>query len=137
MKMCRVEMKNLVNLIKLSQPDVMIVSSEGMKFPTWRLLLAMHSPLLATLLQTFKPAEEGLLAISLPLPYTTVSSMLAILSEGGNFDYLGEATELLGFKIPDKFPSPAKVSSVGKSSRSLLKANITNKNSEQDKRDNQ
>ena len=129
--MCRVEMKNLVNLIKLSQPDVMIVSSEGMKFPTWRLLLALHSPLLARLLQTLKPAEEGLLAISLPLPYTTVSSMLAILSEGGNFDYLGEATELLGIKIPDIFPSPAKVSSVGKSSRSLLKANITIENSEQ------
>ena len=88
--MCRVDLKRLVNLVKLSQPDLVVVSSEGMKFPTWRLLLAIHSPLLARLLQTLKPAEEGLLAISLPLPFTTVSSMLAILSEGGNIDYLGE-----------------------------------------------
>ena len=127
--MCRVDLKRLVNLVKLSQPDLVVVSSEGMKFPTWRLLLAIHSPLLARLLQTLKPAEEGLLAISLPLPCTTVSSMLAILSEGGNIDYLGEATELLGIKMPDA--SPTKVSPIGKSSRSLLKANITNKNSEQ------
>ena len=129
--MCRVEMKNLVNLIKLSQPDVMVVSREGMKFPTWRLLLAMHSPLLASLFQTLKPAEEGLLAISLPLSYTTVSSMLATLSEGGNIDYLGEVSELLGIKFPEESPSPTKVSPVGKSSRSLLKANIPNKNSEE------
>ena len=33
-----VQLKNLVNLIKLSPPDLMIVSMEGMKFPTWRLL---------------------------------------------------------------------------------------------------
>ena len=37
------ELKNLVNLIKLSPPDLMVVSMEGMQFPTWRLLLAMHS----------------------------------------------------------------------------------------------
>ena len=91
------EMKNLVNLIKLSPPDLMVVSMEGMKFPTWRLLLAMHSPLLANLLQTLRPGEEGLLAITLPLPYISVSSMLAILGEGGNLDHLGEIAEMLVF----------------------------------------
>ena len=122
------ETKNLVNLIKLSQPDVMIVSSEGMKFPTWRLLLAMHSPVLARLLQAFKPAEEGLLAISLPLSYSTVSSMLTILSEGGNIDYLGEATDLLGIKMPDGFHSPKNVPLIGKG---FLSASTTNEKSEQ------
>ena len=91
------EMENSANLIKLSPPDLMVVSMEGMKFPTWRLLLAMHSPLLANLLQTLRPGEEGLLAITLPLPYVSVSSMLAILGEGGNLDHLGEAAQLLGF----------------------------------------
>ena len=91
------EMKNLVNLIKLSPPDLMVVSLEGMKFPTWRLLLAMHSPLLASLLQTLRPGEEGLLAITLPLPYTSVSSMLATLGEGGNLDHLAEAAQMLAF----------------------------------------
>jgi len=129
--MCRVDLRNLVNLIKLSQPDVVVVSSEGMKFPTWRLLLAIHSPLLARLLQSFRPTEEGLLAVSLPLTYTTVSSMLALLSEGGNIDNLGEATELLGIKIPDGFHSPTKSSPIEKRFRSLPKANISKKNSEQ------
>ena len=92
-----VEMKNLAKLIKLSPPDLMVVSSEGMKFPTWRLLLAMHSPLVANLLQTLRPGDEGLLAITLPLPYASVSSMLAILSAGGNLDHLGEAAQLLAF----------------------------------------
>ena len=87
-----VEMKNLVKLIKLSPPDLMVVSMEGMKFPSWRLLLAMHSPLLANLLiQTLRPGDDGLLAITLPLPYSSISSMLASLSEGGNLDQLGEA----------------------------------------------
>ena len=89
------EMTNLVNLIKLSPPDLMVVSMEGMKFPTWRLLLAMHSPLLANLMQTLRPSDEGLLAVTLPLPYPSVSSMLASLSEGGNLDHLGEAAQLL------------------------------------------
>ena len=65
--MFAVEMKTLVSLIKLSQPDLMVVSIEGMKFSTWRLLLALHSPLLAELLRTLKPSEEGILAISLPI----------------------------------------------------------------------
>ena len=90
-------MRSLGNIIKLSPPDLMVVSIEGMKFPTWRLLLAMHSPLLANLLQTLRPGEEGLLAVTLPLPYVSVSSMLAILGEGGNLDHLGEAAQLLGF----------------------------------------
>ena len=91
------ETKDLVNLIKLSPPDLMLVSLEGMKFPTWRLLLALHSPMLANLLQTLRPGEEGLLAITLPLPYIAVSSMLAILGEGGNLDHLGEAAQMLAF----------------------------------------
>ena len=91
-----VEMKNLVKLIKLSPPDLMVVSMEGMKFPTWRLLLAMHSPLMANLLvQTLRPGDEGLLAVTLPLPFPSVSSMLASLGEGGNLDHLGEAAQLL------------------------------------------
>ena len=57
----------------------------------------MHSPLLANLLQTLRPGEEGLLAITLPLPYVSVSSMLAILGEGGNLDQLGEAAQVLAF----------------------------------------
>ena len=44
------ELKNLVSLIKLSPPDLIVVSLEGMKFPTWRLLLALHSPMLSNLL---------------------------------------------------------------------------------------
>ena len=71
-----VEMKGLVNLIKLSPPDLMVVSMEGMKFPTWKLLLAMHSPMLAELL--LEKSDEGLLAVSLPLAYPSVSSMLVI-----------------------------------------------------------
>ena len=55
----------------------------------------MHSPLLANLLQTLRPGDEGLLAVTLPLPYLSVSSMLAILGEGGNLDHLGEAAQLL------------------------------------------
>ena len=78
------EMTSLVNLIKLSPPDLMVVSLEGMKFPTWRLLLAMHSPLLANLMQTLRP-----------LPYPSVSSMLASLNEGGNLDHLGDAAQVL------------------------------------------
>ena len=105
------EMKNLVNLVKLSPPDLMVVSMEGMKFPTWRLLLAMHSPLLANLLQTLRPGEEGLLAVTLPLPYPSVSSMLAILSEGGNLDHLEEAAQLLGFgnKMMSASSAPSQV----------------------------
>ena len=91
------DMKNLANLIKLSPPDLMVVSLEGMKLPTWRLLLAMHSPLLANLLQTLRPGEEGLLAITLPLPYLSVSSMLSNLGDGGNLDHLGEAAQLFVF----------------------------------------
>ena len=103
------EMRNLVNLIKLSPPDLMVVSMEGMKFPTWRLLLAMHSPLLAKLLiQILRPGDDGLLAVTLPLPYSSVSSMLASLSEGGNLDHLGEAGQLLGgnSKITTKEGNP-------------------------------
>ena len=55
-------MKNLVNLVKLSPPDLMVVSLEGMKFPTWRLLLAMHSPMLANLLHLIPtPATQSLI----------------------------------------------------------------------------
>ena len=57
----------------------------------------MHSPLLANLLLTLRPGEEGLLAVTLPLPYVSVSSMLATLGEGGNLDQLGEAAHVLGF----------------------------------------
>ena len=89
------EMTNLVNLIKLSPPDLMVVSMEGMKFPTWRLLLAMHSPLLANLMQTLRPSDEGLLAVTMLLPYPSVSSMLASLNEGGNLDHLGDAAQVL------------------------------------------
>ena len=99
------ELNNLVNLIKLSPPDLMVVSLEGMKFPTWRLLLALHSPMLANLLQTLRPGEEGLLAITLPLPYASVSSMLAILGEGGNLDHLGEAAQMLVFGNTSSAPS--------------------------------
>ena len=105
------EIRNLVNLIKLSPPDLMVVSMEGMKFPTWRLLLAMHSPLMANLLvQTLRPGDEGLLAVTLPLPFPSVSSMLASLGEGGNLDHLGEAAQLLGGnnKIPTKERNPKK-----------------------------
>ena len=92
------EMKSLVNLIKLSPPDLMVVSMEGMKFPTWRLLIALHSPMLANLLQTLRPGDEGLIAITLPLSYNSVSSMLTILGEGGSLDHLGEAAQLLSPK---------------------------------------
>ena len=99
--MCPVtELKNLVSLIKLSQPDLMVVSIEGMKFPTWRLLLALHSPMLADLLvHTLIPADQSLVAITLPLNYTSVSSLLATLGEGGGLDYLGEAAQVLGSKV--------------------------------------
>ena len=40
--------------------------------------------MLTNLLKTLIPGEEGLLAITLPLPYPSVYSMLVILSEGGN-----------------------------------------------------
>ena len=127
-------MKNLVSLIKLTQPDLMIVSSEGMKFSTWRLLLALHSPLLTELLHTLKPSEEGILAISLPLPYTSVSSMLTILSEGGNLDCFGEAAQLLGNRMllnsfaSNKTAGSSKFeSSHGRNPRSLFKVNSTDK----------
>ena len=99
--MCPVtELKNLVSLIKLSPPDLMVVSIEGMKFPTWRLLLALHSPMLADLLvHTLIPADQSLVAITLPLNYTSVSSLLATLGEGGGLDYLGEAAQVLGSKV--------------------------------------
>ena len=121
--MSKVELNNFVSLIKLSQPDLMVVSSEGMKFSTWRLLLALHSPFLAELLRTLKPSEEGILAISLPLPYTSVSSMLTILSEGGNLDYLGEAAELFGNSFASKVEGG---SSTGRNPISVFEAN-TNK----------
>ena len=122
--MSKVELNNFVSLIKVSQPDLMVVSSEGMKFSTWRLLLALHSPFLADLLRTLKPSEEGILAISLPLPYTLVSSMLTILGEGGNLDYLGEAAQLLGNNtILHNFASKAEGgSSTGRNPKSSFEA---------------
>ena len=124
-------MKGLVNLIKLSPPDLIVVSMEGMKFPTWKLLLAMQSPMLADLL--LEKADEGLLAVSLPLPYPSVSSMLAILSEGRRLDHLGEAALLLGNKIPSSSIFVAASSPVSKkeeSCKKLLKVEITDKDSE-------
>ena len=126
-------MKHLVSLIKLSQPDLMLVSSEGMKFSTWRLLLALHSPLLADLLQTSRPSEEGILAISLPLSYTSVSSMLTILSEGGNLDNLGEVAQLLSLwshtSAPKTDGSAKFEKSTGRNPRSIFKVNSTDKDS--------
>ena len=127
-----VEMKGLVDLIKLSPPDLMVVSMEGMKFPTWKLLLAMHSPMLADLL--LEKADEGLLAVSLPLAYVSISSMLAILGEGRRLDQLGEAALLLGNKIPSSIfvAASSPVSEEEGSCKKLPKAEITDKDSDKD-----
>lgn len=65
----------------------------------------MHSPLLASLLQHLRPGDEGLLAITLPLPFSSVSSMLTILTEGNNLDPLGEAAQLLLGSAPSHHTS--------------------------------
>ena len=133
------EMKNLVSLIKLSPPDLMVVSMEGMKFPTWKLLLAMHSTfltdlLLKTLGGNLGDFDQGLLAISLPLPYASVSSMLTILGEGGSLDYLGEAAQLLGNRMPTStsFAAPSIISKVKTTPKILPKAEIIVMDSFQD-----
>ena len=67
----------LVSLVLSGQPDCTLVSSlTGGQVATHRLLLAMHSPLLARLLGE---VGEGGVAITLPLPLTTMKDLVALL----------------------------------------------------------
>ena len=99
----------------------------------------MHSTLLTDLLletlsENLGDCDQGLIAISLPMPYASVSSMLTILGEGRNLDYLGEAAQLLGNKMPtsNSFATPSMISKEERTHKILSKAEIIVMDSFQD-----
>ena len=74
-----------MSLIQRSLPDCLLVSSQcGGHVSTHSLLLALHSPLMAGLLEQ---VEEGVLGVTLPLPLLTLRGLVALLQ--------GEAGEVL------------------------------------------
>ena len=89
------EMARVVCLVQLQHCDVVLVSSCGARLGVQGLLLALHSPLLATLLQ-HGDREAG---VSLPLPLSAIRGLLAyMLGQAGpeQEEEVGEAAHLMG-----------------------------------------
>jgi len=70
----------LVALIQCSRPDLVLVASDGQQSYTWRLLLALHSPWLSSLLVSSGVTDCGLSCLSIPAPHTEVQALLASLA---------------------------------------------------------
>jgi hypothetical protein len=90
----------LTALVRAGRPDLLLVSSEGRRLPTWRLLLGLHSPLLAGLLRAAAP---GTAAVSLPAPAATITALLAALGAGAR-PADSALARLLGLAGPPQAP---------------------------------
>jgi hypothetical protein len=77
----RMAAASLLPLVRCSRPDLVIVSSEGRESYSWRLLLALHSPLAARLLADSSPTDGTISSLALPsVPHAAVQAMLACLA---------------------------------------------------------
>ena len=97
------EVARVVSLVQLQPFDLVLVSSCGARLGVQGLLLALHSPLIATLLQ--QGGREG--GLSLPMPLPTVRGVLAYMQGQGGLEdeeEVGEAAHLMGisWKSPQK-----------------------------------
>ena len=70
----------LLPLIKCSRPDLILLSSDGQQSYTWRLLLALHSPWVASLLVSSGVTDCGLSCLSLPASHASVQALIASLA---------------------------------------------------------
>ena len=92
--------------LRLSPPNIYIVSSEGFSIPTHSLLLTLHSFSLSSLLSSLPTSP--LPSLHLPFPALPLSSLLSLLATGkssssASFNPLlvVEAAEMLGINLDD------------------------------------
>ena len=94
-----------------AEREVTLVSEEGLLLPTSSLLLALHSPSLASLLASLPPTPPS---ISVPAPALPLRLLLKLLSrgvvEGGETGQKGIGNKTLVFKICALSPPMSNIS---------------------------
>jgi len=102
---CRGILAGVVGDWAASPPDICLISREGHPLYTQRLLLALHSTLLPSLLQG---ASDALPCLSVPLPFPSMALLARLLATGltsstTKFDImeLVEGAEALGIDMDD------------------------------------
>jgi len=70
----------LLPLIQCSRPDLILLSSDGQQSYTWRILLAIHSPWVGSLLVSSGVTDCGLSCLSLPASHASLQALLASLA---------------------------------------------------------
>ena len=89
-------LRSVTSLVRSCPEDTVLVTNDGRQISTWRLLLALHSPIMAQLLSL---SSERVLAISVPLSAEQINSLLADIDEGGDvFRGDQEVADLLGVR---------------------------------------
>ena len=92
-------LRRVTSLVRSCPEDTVLVTNDGRKITTWRLLLALHSPIMAQLFASSSFSSERLLAISVPFSAEQTNNLLADIEEGGDVvrgDQ--EVAELLGVR---------------------------------------
>ena len=75
-------LSHVTSLVRSSVPDLMLVSRESRQLSTWRLLLVLHSPSLAKLLQSCTSQQDEFTSISVPASTAQITDLLAALETG-------------------------------------------------------
>ena len=87
------------SLVRSCPEDTVLVTNDGRRIGTWRLLLALHSPFMAQLFTSSSSSREGVVALSVPLSTEETNNLLADMEEGGDVYREDEAmTELFGVR---------------------------------------
>ena len=92
-------LSRLNSLVRSCPEDTVLVTNDGRRIGTWRLLLALHSPFMAQLFTSTSSSREGVVALSVPLSTEETNNLLADMEEGGDVYREDEAmAELFGVR---------------------------------------
>ena len=97
-------LSHMTSLVRSSVPDLVLVSRESRQLSTWRLLLVLHSPSLAKLLQSCTAQQDEFTAISVPASTAQLTDLLAALETTGEMEEVEDtlAARLLGIKTTQR-----------------------------------